>query len=133
MKKLFSIVFLCTCMTALVGCNKTNESIISGCYQMSISSEFESNIPKISFDTKENTFVFTMDMLSSYIGCGNFTINDNTITAVTYDEEPNVYIFEIIDENNLSFTAIQSSPLLIIDQSIAVPETDSISFTKIEE
>ena len=133
MKKTFGLAILLICIIALVGCSETGNTIISGRYQMNISSENEFNIPYITFNAEENTFVFTMDLLSSYSGLGDFSIDDNIITAVTYDDEPNTYIFEIIDNDTLSFNVNQSSKLLIIDENIAMSANENITFIKTDD
>ncbi len=130
MKKILSISLALIMVMALVGCSDTGNTVISGNYQMDITSENELSIPHITFNDEENTFAFTMDMLSSYSGWGDFTVDDNTITAVTYDDKPNIYIFEIIDSNTLSFDVNQSSKLSIIDDSIDISSNENITFIK---
>lgn len=133
MKKNLGLVIMFSCIVLLVGCSDTGNTGISGRYQMDIFSENELNKPYITFNDDENTFTFTMDLLSSYSGLGEFTIDDNTVTAVTHDDDPSTYIFEIIDSETLSFDVNQSSKLSIIDNSIDTSTKENITFIKIDD
>ncbi len=130
MKKIILITAIVICIFSLVSCGSDEDIVILGSYFMDTKSQEDFIIPNITFNEEDNSFVFKMDVLSSYIGIGNFTIDDSKIKAVTNDDNPNTYIFEIIDSDTLSFKVNESSKLQIIDTNISNLIENTVVFKK---
>ena len=73
--------------------------------------------------------LFSYDVLSSYINIGTYEINDNILTATTSDEKYH-YVFEIVDENTLSFLEEQSSKITVFDTAFSVVPQNGAVFQK---
>lgn len=73
--------------------------------------------PSLFLDKKNKTFTFSYDPLSSYLSYGHYEEADNIIYCLTDDLKYN-YVFEIIDEQTLSFKEEESSPLNFIDNTL---------------
>lgn len=121
------IVLLCT------GCkNKFPNDLIyivtDGVYIMESIDSGEVYPPSISFDTDENTFVFSYDPLSSYANHGTYIIEDNEVIATTSDKKY-TYTFEIVDDNIVSFIADKSNSTKTVEGVTAVPDEAAFKLT----
>lgn len=136
MKKCISFITVLFCILILMACNKSDTSVItSGSYKMELSQEQQNNekiAPTISIDTKQKSFIFCYDVLSSYMNIGKYEINDNILTCTTSDNKYH-YVFEIIDENTLCFVEEQSSKITIFDTTFGVVPQNGAVFKKAEE
>lgn len=77
--------------------------------------------PSISFDTKEKTFEFCYDSLSSYLNYGTYSIQNDEVIAITSDGKY-TYTFKIIDDDTISFVADKSDATATVEGTIAVPD-----------
>lgn len=136
MKKYISFITVLFCILILMACNKSDTSVItSGSYTMGLSQEQQNNekiAPTISIDTKQKSFIFCYDVLSSYMNIGKYEINDNILTCTTSDNKYH-YVFEIIDENTLCFVEEQSSKITIFDTTFGVVPQNGAVFKKAEK
>lgn len=135
MKK--DVVFLLLCMIyVLSGCKgDTNSSIVSGNYVMELSQEQKENekiAPIVIIDAEQNSFLFSYDALSSYLSIGTYEINGTVLTATTQDEKYH-YVFDIVDENTLSFVEQESSKITVFDNHFGVVPQDGAIFQKEEQ
>lgn len=136
MKKCISFITVLFCILILMACNKSDTSVItSGSYTMGLSQEQQNNekiAPTISIDTKQKSFIFCYDVLSSYMNIGKYEINDNILTCITSNNKYH-YVFEIIDENTLCFVEEQSSKITIFDTTFGVVPQNGAVFKKAEK
>ncbi|MDD3369870.1 MAG: hypothetical protein PHP50_13490 [Lachnospiraceae bacterium] len=77
--------------------------------------------PSISFDTKEKTFVFSYDFLSSYSNYGTYLIQDDEVIATTSDGKY-TYTFKIVDDDTISFVEEKSDSTTTVEGIRAVPD-----------
>ena len=91
--------------------------------------------PSIDFDLENNTFTFNYDPLSSYLAHGTFRISGGKVIAET-DDGKYTYIFEITDNDTLTFIQKGSSEIEITDapDSFRIPRVfDGAEFKFTEE
>ncbi|MEY8338879.1 hypothetical protein AALB16_12800 [Lachnospiraceae bacterium 62-35] len=70
----------------------------------------EEFIPYITIDEKDKTFLFSYDVLSSYLAAGTYTESQGQLELKT-DDGKYRYIFDIVDENTLKFNQKNSSDI----------------------
>lgn len=114
--KLFIAVILCF---SLVGCREKKPALQDGVYVMDVISENSSLAPTLSINTKEKTFTFTYDVLSSYLPYGTYTVKDSLLTCKT-DDGIFTYTFNIEDDNTLSFVDNPNCNMTTIESGIKV-------------
>jgi len=68
----------------------------------------EEFISQIIIDESDNTFMFSYDVMSSYLAYGQYTESEGQLELKTDDGKYH-YIFDIIDENTLKFKQENSS------------------------
>ncbi len=134
MKKHIVFITVLFCILMLMACNKSDTSITitSGNYKMELSQEQQNGekiAPVITINIDDKSFLFSYDVLSSYINIGTYEINDNILTATTSDEKYH-YVFEIVDENTLSFLEEQSSKITVFDTAFSVVPQNGAVFQK---
>ncbi len=134
MKKHIVFITVLFCILMLMACNKSDTSITitSGNYKMELSQEQQNGekiAPVITINIDDKSFLFSYDVLSSYINIGTYEINDNILTATTSDEKYH-YVFEIVDENTLSFLEEQSSKITVFDTAFSVVPQNGAIFKK---
>lgn len=111
-----TLALLCT------GCaNDLIYIVTDGVYTMDTAKEKQEYVPHISFDTKDQTFTFSYDMLSSYLNYGSYEIEKDEVIATTSDEKY-IYRFEIVDDNMVSFIAETSHSTETVEGIVAVPD-----------
>lgn len=91
--------------------------------------EDEKIAPVITINTDKKEFMFSYDVLSSYLNIGTYEVKDNVLTATTQDEKYH-YVFHIVDENTLSFIEQESSEITIFDNHFGVVPQDGAIFQK---
>ncbi len=130
------IVFITTlfCILMLMACNKSDTSITitSGNYKMELSQEQQNGekiAPVITINTDDKSFLFSYDVLSSYLTIGTYEVNGNVLIATTSDEKYH-YVFEIIDKNTFSFLEEQSSKITVFDTAFSVVPQNGAVFQK---
>ena len=133
MKKMHSTTALlagCSVLVMLSGCdNKQVYHLSDGTYEMETKGETDL-APAVTFDLKENTFVFTYDLLSSYANIGTITVNDGTVVGVT-DDDNYTFIFEIVGDDAVKFVAEGSGSTQTVEGKTAVPD-GSIFYAEIK-
>ena len=134
MKKHIVFITVLFCILMLMACNKSDTSITitSGNYKMELSQEQQNGekiAPVITINIDDKSFLFSYDVLSSYINIGTYEINDNILTVTTSDEKYH-YVFEIVDENTLSFLEEQSSKITVFDTAFSVVPQNGAVFQK---
>ncbi len=136
MKKIVS-AFICVILLLFTLCSCSSEPIYGlseGCYMLNITSDTYPS-PSIDFDLENNTFTFNYDILSSYFSHGTFSISDGKVIAKT-DDGKYTYIFEITDNDTITFIQNGSSEIKITDapDSFRVPQVfDGAEFKFLEE
>lgn len=73
----------------------------------------------------DHTFSFTYDPLSSYMPYGNYTFTDSFLECRTMDGKQ-TYIFDVIDDNTLSFNQEKSTEIKNTSSGYAVPKHKSL-------
>lgn len=86
--------------------------------------------PTLNLDPENSYFSFSYDLLSSYWPTGPYVIEDNVLTATTYDGRYQ-YVFSIIDDSTLQFCQEESSSVKLIDERLGVSITDGATFKKV--
>lgn len=110
MKKIIVSICLLFCILWLSGCGKTGYSLSDGLYRAQTNS-----LVYISFDLKKQTFMFTHDSLMSYLPAGQFVCRDGRVYAADGED---TYVFEIVDDETLSFLASESAETSLDDGMI---------------
>ena len=83
--------------------------------------------PLNELDTEEQTFMFCMDSLGSYIPYGQYKIKDDILTATT-DDGMYTYKFKIVGENSLEFMEEGSSKVSYVNKGVSVNVEDGVVF-----
>ena len=86
------------------------------------SSDFIST-PCLKLDTKNKTFTFEYDILSSYLNIGFYTEKDNCIIAITNDTQ-HKFVFNIVDEQTLTLSLEDSSPIVFTQNNNKITNDD---------
>lgn len=116
---IMTLSFLCTgCTNKLL--NELIFIVTDGEYTMESIEDEQSYAPTISFDTRDKTFQFTYDLLSSYLNYGTYIIQDDEVIATTSDGKY-TYTFKIIDDDTISFIAEKSDSTDTVEGVTAVP------------
>ena len=126
------VLFVIAIFCILTSCSKSEDILSSGTYVMEIEQEDITIVPTVSINTKQKEFSFSYDALSSYYTFGTYEMKDNILTTTTSDEKYH-YVFEIVDENTLSFVEESSSEITVFDSRFSVVPQDGAIFKKIEE
>lgn len=80
---------------------------------------------------QDNRFVFTYNILSSYLGVGIYSMENQIVTANT-DDGKYTYVFHILEDGSLLFDVDKSAEVLVIKEdlkNIVALDTDT-AFTK---
>lgn len=137
MKRIFAI--LVVCLLILTGCSTSTESSSSQntdeisehnadiVYTMLLDDDSDEFAPYLSLDENNNTFVFTYDVLSSYMPTGTYEIKDGILTAYT-DDGKYTYLFSVIDDNTIEFIQDGSSEVKLTDDKLGVSVYDGAQF-----
>ncbi len=116
MKKILYILLISINLITLVGCSKSTNKEDTVSESANIDEHnpdmvFRMNIPEhsdalmsptISLDSINKTFIFTYDLLSSYLNYGVYKVKDDILTATTSDGKY-IYKFHISDNSALIF------------------------------
>lgn len=125
------VLFVMILFSVLMSCSK-NSVLYGGNYVMELNQqqkEDEKIAPVITINTDKKEFMFSYDVLSSYLNIGTYEVKDNVLTATTQDEKYH-YVFHIVDENTLSFIEQESSEITIFDNHFGVVPQDGAIFQK---
>ena len=88
----------------------------------------EQSLPCLTLLDKEN-FVFSYDVLSSYIPMGTYETVDGELVA-TDKEKGSRYVFEVVDENTLKFIKEKSADVSLIEENMGIAITDGALFER---
>lgn len=133
MKKYIAFVLAVACALTLAACKNNKDTLTSGSYKMVVQEEGDDRItPCFTIDMDKHSFVLSSDLLSSYLPIGTFEISDGILTATT-DDGKYQYVFEIIDDETLSFIQDESSHIITISEQFAVPAYSSAQFKKLSD
>lgn len=97
--------------------------------QASVSEDEEMFLPSLGLDREDKTFSFGYDILSSYLSCGTYEVEDDILTAVTNDGIYR-YCFKVIDENTLEFMQEGSDEVRLINDEMGIAVKDGAIFKK---
>lgn len=89
------------------------------------------NIGPSLYLAQNNQFVFTYNILSSYLGVGTYTMEDQIVTANT-DDGKYTYVFHILEDGSLLFDVDKSAEVFVIKEdskNLVALDTDT-AFTK---
>lgn len=138
MKKI--ILALTLCLLFLTGCNSPSEQTSSNktdeitqhnadvVYTMVLDEDSEGIFaPYLSLDESNNTFLFTYDILSSYMPTGTYEIADGVLTAQS-DDGKYTYLFDVIDDNTIEFKRDGSSDVKLTDGHSGMQIYDGAQF-----
>lgn len=84
-------------------------------------------VPYLTLDAEENTFVFCVDCLGSYLPYGSYTIKDDVLTATT-DDGLYTYKFKVVDGKRLEFMEEGSSEISYVEEGLSVNVRDGVVF-----
>ena len=118
MRQFLILIVLCL----LIGCSKIEPA--SGIYRISNDTE---SFTVLTLDSKNQSFVFCYDPLSSYLPCGTYTIKGNVLTAIAEDNA-DLYVFDIVDSSTLQIR-LQDSTMNCNDDRICGIPKESQQFT----
>lgn len=86
----------------------------------------EQSLPCLTLLDKEN-FVFSYDILNSYIPTGTYEIADGELVA-SDKEKSCQYVFDVVDKNTLKFRKEKSADVSLIRQDMGIEITDGALF-----
>lgn len=116
-KPAFWVTLVAVAITAMVGvCFLTDPksaeevNVREGIYWADLENELMK--PYIEFQP-DHTFVFTYDLFSSYLNCGNYEIRDGKVICKTSDGKYR-FVFSVMDEDTLRFEQEESSAIQMI-------------------
>ena len=121
MRKLL-LLLLCLVLT---GCAPRAITPRDGVYRMSVPPETVI-APSLTLDAEANTFLFSYDVLSSFLPIGTFSQKDDVITCE--GDAAHTYLFRVVNETTLAFIAEGSSPVTLTDDRLGEPVLDGSVF-----
>ena len=121
MRKLLLLLF---CL-ALTGCAPRATVPRDGVYRMSVPPETVV-APTLTLDAEASTFLFSYDVLSSFLPIGTFTQKGDVITCA--GDATHTYLFRVVNETTLAFIAEGSSPVTLTDDRLGEPVLDGSVF-----
>lgn len=74
--------------------------------------------PSMTFDLENHAFLFSYDILSSYLPIGKWKFENGKIIAAT-DDGRFIYTFKVLDGNTISFVQKGSPQMVYIDEDAA--------------
>ena len=113
------------CCLLLAGCAPRAIAPRSGVYRMSAPPETVI-APSLTLDTEGNTFLFSYDVLSSFLPIGTFAQEDDVIICT--GDATHTYLFRVVNETTLAFIEKGSSPVTLTDERIGAPVADGSVF-----
>ena len=122
-KLLLPLLLLTLLLTA---CAAKTVAPRSGTYRMSAPPEAVL-VPSLTLDAKNKTYLFSYDMLSSYLPVGSYEQDGNVIVCLTEDgRDP--YLFRVVNETTLAFIAEGSASVTLTDPRIGEAVMDGSVF-----
>jgi len=86
-------------------------------------------VPSVTI--KKDSISFTYDLFSSYLSIGQYTVEKNTLTMTTNDDNYK-YVFQV-EDNKLIFKANKSSEVKLINTKLGIEiKNDSVFKLAIE-
>lgn len=135
MKKILLFVLIVSCFI-FSGCSEKFDKFMqtpvypnqNGTYIMYVEGLEESNaLPKLQLDMYNKKFVFTYDILSSYLPTG--TVNqDGSEIILTTDDGLYKYVFKIVNTYTLQFVQEKSANVSLTDVNFGIPIEDGAYF-----
>lgn len=122
MRKLTLLLLICILLTA---CSAKTVVPQGGVYRMSVPPETVI-APTLTLNAEENTFLFSYDVLSSFLPIGAFTQEDDVIICT--GDETHAYLFRVVNETTLAFIQEGSSDVSLIDGRFGPQVTDGSVF-----
>ena len=89
--------------------------------------EREDFLPQITINENDKTFLFSFDVLSSYLASGTYTENNWQLELKTGDGKYH-YTFDITDDNTLKFNQENSSYIKLTDKTMGEEIKDGAEF-----
>lgn len=131
---LLSVLTGCTNNKSIVETSQivleTNESIESVQDDTKIyvlKSDKKEFIPELVLNTRDNTFSFSYDVLSSYLSIGTYKESQDRLELITDDGEY-YYVFDIVDKSTLKFNKDESSNVTLIDSRMGIELSNGAEF-----
>ena len=113
MRKLLPLLLCCLLLT---GCAAKTVTPRSGTYRMSAPPEAVI-VPTLTLDAENKTYLFSYDVLSSYLPVGTYEQDGDVIVCLT-DGERLPYLFRVVNETTLAFIAEGSADVSLTDPRI---------------
>lgn len=134
MRNYLKVLILFVCISVFGGgCGMEEQTLQSGMFEANRQSEHADLFKaSLKIDAAENSFLFSSDLLSSYLYVGTYEIKVDILTATTHDGKYK-YLFKILDEDTLSFMQEGSSPVITIDEQFSEPVQDGTEFVRMKE
>ena len=123
MRKLLPLLLLTLLMT---GCAAETVTPRSGTYRMSAPPEAVL-VPSLTLDAKNKTYIFSYDMLSSYLSAGSYEQDGDVIVCLTEDGRL-PFLFRMVNETTLAFIAEGSGEVILTDPRIGESVVDGSVF-----
>lgn len=126
MKKTLISFIMVLIFLLISGCNSNNDTdtVKNGTYIMEQEDTEAVLLPYVTISDDE--FLFSYDLLSSYLSNGTYSKDDDILTMTTYDNKY-IYVFQI-DGDNLFFQKNESSSINLIEGRLGVKVTDKAKF-----
>lgn len=119
------LLFPLLCCLLLAGCAPRAIAPRSGVYRMSAPPETVI-VPSLTLDTETDTFLFSYDVLSSFLPIGTFSQKGDVIICT--GDATHTYLFRVVNETTLAFIQEGSSPVTLTDERIGAPVLDGSVF-----
>lgn len=135
MKKILLFILIIVCFL-FSGCSEKFDKFMqtpvypnqNGTYIMYVKDLEESNaLPKLQLDMYNKKFVFSYDMLSSYLSTGSVK-QDGAELIMTTEDNKYTYVFKIINTYTLQFVKDKSSSVELTDNNFGIPIEDGAYF-----
>lgn len=123
MRKLLPLLLCCLLLTS---CAAKTVTPRSGTYRMSAPPEAVL-VPSLTLDAKNKTYIFSYDMLSSYLSVGSYEQDGDVIVCLT-EAGRSPFLFRVVNETTLAFIAEGSAGVTLTDPRIGESVVDGSVF-----
>ena len=123
MRKLLPLLMLTLLLT---GCAAKTVTPRTGTYRMSAPPEAVL-VPSLTLDAENKTYIFSYDMLSSYLSAGSYEQDGDVIVCLT-EAGRSPFLFRMVNETTLAFIAEGSGEVILTDPRIGESVVDGSVF-----
>lgn len=127
-KKLLTAILIGLFMLSFASCKQKEDNNIlkAGSYVLEDTTSELTALPSITIEGDQ--FVFSYDLLSSYLSIGSYKRENDTVTMTT-DDNKNTYVFKV-DGDTLIFQKSQSSDVVLTHEELGVAINDQSKFKR---